>query len=162
MGLHVYTRLTLYPIIGNVIIQSLTGLDLRAKSKPSFSKAIASKCWPKRLPTTPSTSSSPPRFTPIAGRKPTAAIHPDADVEWFLPRAEQFMRVLKPSGTFILNIKEKVVNGERHPYVLALILALRRQGWLWTEEYIWHKKNCYPGKWHILHRCHQIRAELGQ
>lgn len=46
------------------------------------------------------------------------------------------MRVLKPSGTFILNIKEKVVNGERHPYVLELILALRRQGWLWTEGYI--------------------------
>ncbi|MDW8351490.1 MAG: site-specific DNA-methyltransferase [Anaerolineae bacterium] len=74
-------------------------------------------------------------------------IHPDAYVDWFLPRAEQFMRVLKPSGTFILNIKEKVVNGERHTYVLELILALRRQGWLWTEEYIWHKKNCYPGKW---------------
>ena len=26
-------------------------------------------------------------------------------------------------------------------------MALRKQGWLWTEEYIWHKKNCYPGKW---------------
>jgi len=79
--------------------------------------------------------------------KTYGGIHPDAYVDWFLPRAEQFMRVLKPSGTFILNIKEKVVNGERHPYVLELILALRRQGWLWTEEYIWHKKNCYPGKW---------------
>jgi DNA modification methylase len=55
--------------------------------------------------------------------------------------------VLKPSGTFILNIKEKVVDGERHTYVLELIIALRQQGWLWTEEYIWHKKNSYPGKW---------------
>jgi len=26
-------------------------------------------------------------------------------------------------------------------------LALRKQGWLWTEEYIWYKKNSYPGKW---------------
>lgn len=68
-------------------------------------------------------------------------------VEWFLPRSEQFLRVLKPSGTFILNIKEKVENGERHTYVLELILALRNQGWLWTEEFIWHKKNCHPGKW---------------
>ena len=74
-------------------------------------------------------------------------IHPDDYVAWFLPRAEQFRRVLKPSGTFILNIKEKALNGERHPYVLELILALRKQGWLWTEEYVWHKKNCYPGKW---------------
>jgi len=24
---------------------------------------------------------------------------------------------------------------------------MRQQGWLWTEEYLWHKKNCYPGKW---------------
>jgi site-specific DNA-methyltransferase (adenine-specific) len=31
--------------------------------------------------------------------------------------------------------------------VLELILALRKQGWLWTEEFCWHKKNSYPGKW---------------
>jgi DNA modification methylase len=74
-------------------------------------------------------------------------VHPDDYVDWFLPKAHQFQRVLKPTGTFILNIKEKVVEGERHIYVLALILALRTEGWLWTEEYIWHKKNCYPGKW---------------
>lgn len=74
-------------------------------------------------------------------------IHPDDYVAWFLPRSEEFLRVLKPTGTFILNIKERVVNGERHTYVLELILALRKQGWVWTEEYIWHKKNSYPGKW---------------
>lgn len=68
-------------------------------------------------------------------------------VQWFLPRSEEFLRVLKPTGSFVLNIKEKAVNGERHTYVLELILALRKQGWLWTEEYIWHKRNCYPGKW---------------
>jgi len=32
--------------------------------------------------------------------------------EWFLPISEQILRVLKPTGTFILNIKEKVVDGE--------------------------------------------------
>jgi len=74
-------------------------------------------------------------------------IKPDKYVEWFLPRSEQFLRVLKPTGSFILNIKERVVNGERHTYVLELILKLRQQGWLWTEEYIWHKRNCHPGKW---------------
>lgn len=47
----------------------------------------------------------------------------------------------------MLNIKEKAENGERHTYVIELILALRQQGWLWTDEYIWHKRNCYPGKW---------------
>ena len=74
-------------------------------------------------------------------------IHPNRYVEWFLPISEELLRVLKPTGTFILNIKERVVNGERHTYVLELILEMRKQGWLWTEEFIWHKKNCYPGKW---------------
>lgn len=74
-------------------------------------------------------------------------IHPDHYVEWFLPISQELLRVLKPTGTFVLNIKEKVTNGERNVYVLELILSLRKQGWLWTEEFIWHKKNCYPGKW---------------
>ena len=74
-------------------------------------------------------------------------IHADQYVDWLIPRAAEFMRVLRPDGTFILNIKEHANQGERHPYVLELILALRKQGWLWTEEFVWHKKNCYPGKW---------------
>src|SRR3990167_210957 len=74
-------------------------------------------------------------------------IHPDKYVEWFLPFSKALLRVLKPTGTFILNIKEKVVEGERHTYVMELIIAMRKQGWLWTEEFIWHKKNCFPGKW---------------
>lgn len=81
-------------------------------------------------------------------RKSTyGGIHPDKYVEWFLPISEQLLRVLKPSGTFILNIKEKVVEGERSTYVMELIIAMRKQGWLWTEEFIWHKKNSFPGKW---------------
>ena len=80
-------------------------------------------------------------------KKTYGGIHPDEYVEWFLPKTEQMLRVLKPTGTFVLNIKEKVVNGERSTYILELILAMRKQGWLWTEEFIWHKKNCYPGKW---------------
>ena len=74
-------------------------------------------------------------------------IHPDKYVDWFLPISEELLRVLRPTGTFILNIKERVMNGERHTYVIDLILEMRNQGWLWTEEFVWHKKNCYPGKW---------------
>lgn len=86
---------------------------------------------------------------PYADRRKNTygGIAPEKYVEWFLPRSAEFLRVLKPTGSFILNIKEKAENGERHTYVLELILALRQQGWLWTEEYIWHKRNCYPGKW---------------
>lgn len=68
-------------------------------------------------------------------------------IEWWIPRAKEMLRILKPSGSFILNIKEKVVNGERSTYVMELIIEMRKMGWLWTEEYIWHKKNAAPGKW---------------
>ncbi|MBF0318694.1 MAG: site-specific DNA-methyltransferase [Nitrospirae bacterium] len=81
-------------------------------------------------------------------RKATyGGISPDRYVEWFLPIATQLLRVLKPDGTFILNIKERAAEGERHTYVIETILEMRKQGWLWTEEFIWHKKNCYPGRW---------------
>ena len=86
---------------------------------------------------------------PYADRrsKVYGGIKPDQYVQWFLPIADELRRVLRPTGSFILNIKEVVVGGERHTYVIDLILAMRKRGWLWTEEYIWHKKNCYPGKW---------------
>lgn len=73
---------------------------------------------------------------------------PDEYVEWFSARAFQIHRILKPSGSFVLNIKEKAVDGERHTYVLDLILAMRRQcHFRWVEEYIWHKTTSAPGKW---------------
>ncbi len=81
-------------------------------------------------------------------RKSTyGGVHADQYVAWFLPIAKELLRVLKPTGSFILNIKERVVDGERHTYVMELIIAMKKQGWLFTEEYIWHKRNCYPGKW---------------
>jgi len=97
-------------------------------------------------------------------KKTYGGIHPDEYVEWFLPKSEQFLRVLKPTGTFVLNIKEKAINSERHTYVIELILKLKEQGWLWTEEFIWHKKNCYPGKWpnrfrDAWERCIQFNKE---
>ncbi len=81
-------------------------------------------------------------------RKSTyGGIAADKYVKWFLPISKELLRVLKPTGTFVLNIKEKVVEGERSTYVMELIIEMRNQGWLWTEEFIWHKKNSYPGKW---------------
>ena len=75
-------------------------------------------------------------------------IKPEEYVEWFCDRGEEIHRILKPTGSFVLNIKEKAVDGERHTYVLDLILALKRQiGFRWVEEYVWHKTTSAPGKW---------------
>lgn len=74
-------------------------------------------------------------------------IHPDAYVDWFLPKTEAFKSCLTDDGSFVLNIKEKAVSGEKHRYVYDLVLAMRDRGWRLVDEYCWHKKNCYPGKW---------------
>ncbi len=83
-----------------------------------------------------------------ARRHTYGGISPDDYSDWFVQRAKEMHRILKPSGSFVLNIKEKAVEGERHPYVIELILALKRQvGFRWVEEYIWHKTTAAPGKW---------------
>lgn len=74
-------------------------------------------------------------------------INPTKYVSWFSPIGYELFRILKPDGTFILNIKERDVYVERSTYVLEIILEMKKIGWLWTEEFIWHKKNSYPGKW---------------
>lgn len=83
---------------------------------------------------------------PYANLRDYARIDPDQYVEWFLPFGASMLRALKPTGSFVLNIKDRVVSGERHPYVLELVLALRRLGWRWIETYIWVKPNSIPGR----------------
>lgn len=103
--------------------------------------------------------------------KSYGGVKPDQYVEWFLPYGAELHRVLADDGSFILNIKEKVVSGTRHTYVLRLVLALIDQGWLWTEEYMWHKKTTTPGKWpnrfrdlweHAYHFTKQKRFTMNQ
>jgi len=66
--------------------------------------------------------------------------------EWILPITDELQRVLKPDGSFFLNIKDVVIKGERHPYVYDLVLNLREHGWKWIDTFVWHKKNPFPGK----------------
>ncbi len=88
---------------------------------------------------------------PYADAREYSRIHPDRYVEWFLPFARSMINATKPSGSLILNIKNKVANkgplkGQRHPYVYQLVLALQNIGWRWIETYIWAKPNAVPGK----------------
>lgn len=77
-------------------------------------------------------------------KKTYEGVRPEDYVDWFLPRAAEFRRVLAPRGSFVLNIKEGTDGTERQTYVLELVLALRKQGWLWIDDLIWHKKNPFP------------------
>jgi site-specific DNA-methyltransferase (adenine-specific)/site-specific DNA-methyltransferase (cytosine-N4-specific) len=75
------------------------------------------------------------------------SIHPDQFKEWFLTFHAPFYQALKPSGSLVINIKDKVVNGVRHRYVWQTIEALAEHGWFCIEDYLWHKTNPMPGFW---------------
>lgn len=83
---------------------------------------------------------------PYAERRKKAygGIPADKYVEWFLPISAELRRVLNPTGSFVLNIKESTHGGERQTYVYELVLALRKQGWLFVDEMIWQKTNPFP------------------
>jgi len=74
-------------------------------------------------------------------------VYPDRYVEWFKPISDELYRVLKHTGTFILNIKENVIEGQRSLYVMKLVISMVDNNWIFTEEFIWHKKNSFCGKW---------------
>lgn len=103
---------------------------------------------------------------PYASRRRNTygGINPADYVEWFLPISAEIRRILKPRGSFVLNIKEHVHNGARHLYVYRLVIALCEQGWIWTEEWPWIKRNCSPGRWpnrfrDAMERVYQFNAQ---
>lgn len=88
---------------------------------------------------------------PYADARAYSRIHPDLYVDWFMPHARAMLRATKATGSFVLNIKNRVaksgpLRGQRHPYVYELVLALQYLGWRWIETYIWAKPNAVPGR----------------
>ena len=62
---------------------------------------------------------------------------------WFLNVSREIYRILKPTGSFVLNIKEHVENGRRSTYVLKTLLLLS-EVFIWNDTYIWNKTNPFP------------------
>lgn len=88
---------------------------------------------------------------PYADARSYSRIPPDRYVEWFLPFAAAMLDAVRETGSFVLNIKNRVaksgpLKGQRHPYVYELVIALQNMGWRWTETYIWSKPNAIPGR----------------
>lgn len=68
-------------------------------------------------------------------------------VNWFIPYCKEIERVIKPTGSFILNINDKVENGFRHPYVYDLISELHKQtGLKMFERLFWNKLKSLPNR----------------
>jgi site-specific DNA-methyltransferase (adenine-specific)/site-specific DNA-methyltransferase (cytosine-N4-specific) len=65
-------------------------------------------------------------------------------VEWFIPLAEEILRILTPDGSFILNINDKCDKGERIPFAFELVIKFRELGFKFIDTNIWAKKNGAP------------------
>lgn len=75
------------------------------------------------------------------------SIHPDSYAKWFLTFNKSLWSSLDSQGSFILNVKEKVVNGTRHRFVWETVMKLVGEGWKSIDDYIWRKTNPMPGYW---------------
>lgn len=72
-------------------------------------------------------------------------IAPDDYVEWILPLIHEVYRVLKPTGSFILNINDKVENRFRHPFVFDLISRIHKDTkFKMFERLFWNKMKGLP------------------
>ncbi len=89
---------------------------------------------------------SPPYADQRSYKNADASIPPEDYVSWFLPKAKQLYRVLKPNGSFILNISDKVVNGFQTPYVFELVIKLcsKSIGFHLVRDYIWYNPATPP------------------
>ncbi|CCD30071.1 DNA methylase N-4/N-6 domain protein (modular protein) [Candidatus Glomeribacter gigasporarum BEG34] len=82
-----------------------------------------------------------------ARKRHYASIRPQDYADWFIRFHPVFWQALKAHGSFILNLKGKIVDGVRHRYVWHTIERLTQLGWHCIDDYIWHKKTSMPGFW---------------
>jgi len=70
-------------------------------------------------------------------------ITPDKYAAWLSLISDNIMRVIKPTGSFVINVKEGANQGIRQRYLLDYLLRMIK-GYRWVETYIWVKTNPYP------------------
>lgn len=72
-------------------------------------------------------------------------VKPEKYVEWFIPRAKEMYRILKPNGSFVLNINDKLDGAYQSLYVFRLAIALCDEvGFHLVRDYIWYNPATPP------------------
>jgi len=83
---------------------------------------------------------SPPYADIKSYGKKVNVLHPDKYNDWLIPLMIQSYRVLKPSGSFIINIGDRVLKKHRHIYVLEFpIRVIKETSLSLYDRYLWHK-----------------------
>jgi DNA modification methylase len=88
---------------------------------------------------------SPPYADIVNYGKNISIQKPQDYCDWLLPLFNEIQRVLKPSGSFILNINDTCKGGYRNPFIYELIYRSQKETKLkFYDTYIWHKRNGIP------------------
>ena len=88
---------------------------------------------------------SPPYADIVNYGKNISIQKPKDYCDWLLPIFNEIQRVLKPSGSFILNINDTCKNGVRNPFIYELIHRSQKETKLkFYDTYIWWKRNGIP------------------
>jgi DNA modification methylase len=88
---------------------------------------------------------SPPYADIVNYGKNISIQKPKDYCDWLLPIFNEIQRVLKPSGSFILNINDTCKAGLRNPFIYELIYRSQKETKLkFYDTYIWWKRNGIP------------------
>ena len=88
---------------------------------------------------------SPPYANTVSYGESVTIYDGDSYVDWFIPLILQIGRFLKPSGSFILNINDKISNKTRDTYVFELVNRIVKETNLQLfDRYVWYKKSTQP------------------
>jgi len=72
-------------------------------------------------------------------------IHPDKWLDWFMPFAQEMLRIIKPGRGLLLNLGGMVYPGwNQHTFIYDLPGRMKSLGWNFIREIIWAKPNRPP------------------
>jgi site-specific DNA-methyltransferase (adenine-specific)/site-specific DNA-methyltransferase (cytosine-N4-specific) len=88
---------------------------------------------------------SPPYADTVSYGKSINVLSPENYPSWIMPLMNEAYRVLKPSGSFILNINDKLHKKQRSIYVMKTIVRVVEETQLQLyDRYFWTKKSGLP------------------
>lgn len=70
-------------------------------------------------------------------------IRPEGYVDWLKPKIKEILRVLKNTGSFVLNINDKPKNRLRDPWIFRTVNMVLDEGFLLYDTVIWDKMQSF-------------------
>lgn len=87
---------------------------------------------------------SPPYPKGMRVYEKECSVEPNEYLEWIKPFLGGAKRVLKQTGSMVIVLMDKIIDGEIHPYIDDLKYYCREIGFKLVDDIIWFKSNCMP------------------